>query len=102
MSFQEIDGSLELVVQRVSAIPLTEMTENKAETSENAKNFITTLVLPQLAGLKSNRIGNVNGVVIPPIRISGKEKRPLVASSNLKRTGVRFLPQRSCATQHHD
>lgn len=76
LSFEEIDGFFQLVVERVSGIPITDMTENKAEASENAKNFITTLVLPQLAGLKSNRMGSLNGVVIPPSRISGKDRRP--------------------------
>ena len=39
-------------------------------------NATTTLVPTQLAGLKSNRISNLNGVFIPSVRISDKDKRP--------------------------
>lgn len=76
LSFEKIDGSFHLVVDRVNAIPLHQMTEHKAEALENAKSFITTLVLPQLAGLRSNRLGNLNGVVIPPDRITRSDQRP--------------------------
>ena len=76
VSFKKIDGSFQLVVERVSGVLLTEMGEDKAEAAENAKNYITSTVLPQLASLKSNRSGNLNGVVIPPSRIWGKDKRP--------------------------
>lgn len=74
LSFENIGGSFHLVVERVSAIPIYQMREDQAEALKNAKNFITTLVLPQLADLKSTRIGNLNGVVIPPVRISDKDK----------------------------
>ncbi len=74
LSFENIGGSFHLVVERVSAIPIYQMREYQAEALKNAKNFITILVLPQLADLKSTRIGNLNGVVIPPVRISDKDK----------------------------
>lgn len=39
LSFEKIDGSFQLVVDRVDAISLNEIAENKAEALENAKNF---------------------------------------------------------------
>lgn len=76
VSFKQIDGAYELVLDRVSGIQLSEMGSDKAEAAENAKNYITSTVLPQLACLTSLRMGNLNGVVIPPARITSADKRP--------------------------
>ena len=72
VSFEKIDGSFQLVVDRVDAVSLNEIAENIGECQE----LHTTIVLPHLAGLRSNKTGNLNGVVIPPVRITSKDKRP--------------------------
>ncbi|MCJ1350015.1 hypothetical protein MMC31_008258 [Peltigera leucophlebia] len=76
LSFEKIDGSYHLVVERLWATPLSQLEENRAEALENTKTFINTVVLPQLAQLRSNKLGNLNGVVIPPDRITNKDPRP--------------------------
>ncbi|MCJ1345187.1 hypothetical protein MMC31_003393 [Peltigera leucophlebia] len=69
LSFEKIDGSYHLVVERLWATPLSQLEENRAEALENIKTFINTVVLPQLAQLRSNKLGNLNGVVIPLIAL---------------------------------
>lgn len=82
LSFGPVWGSYQLVMERVNGKPLHHLKENKAEALENATNFITTSVIPQLRALKSSHIGSISGIVILPNRITTRDKRLLWPSKS--------------------
>lgn len=61
------------------------MTENKVKALKNAKNFITTLVLPQLTDLKPNRISYLKPMpAVYILRIFWQTHLPLLDSMQIR------------------
>ena len=50
--------------------------DDRAKLRENVENFIQNKVLPQLQSLKSNTLGGLSGVVIPPQRVDSSVRNP--------------------------
>lgn len=75
LRFEQVWGAYQLVMERVNGKPLDRIKDNRAEALLNAEDFINTTVLPQLRSLKSCSIGALIGVVIPPVRITTRDKR---------------------------
>ncbi|KAM5442677.1 hypothetical protein MferCBS31731_002060 [Microsporum ferrugineum] len=75
LSFGKVWGAYQLEMERVNGKPLDRLREGREEALRNTEDFITTLVLPQLRALKSSTIGSLGGVVIPPNRITTRDKR---------------------------
>lgn len=82
LSFGSVWGSYQLEMKRVNGKPLHRLKTNKAEALKNVTHFITTSVIPQLQALKSSHIGSISGIVIPPNRITTRDKRPLWPSKS--------------------
>jgi aminoglycoside phosphotransferase len=65
-----------LTTTRVDGVELDEVTgEARLRALENAEIFVQEVVLPQLRRLTSASIGSLTGIVIPPTRVSTKDKR---------------------------
>ncbi|KAK2796445.1 hypothetical protein FQN50_009556 [Emmonsiellopsis sp. PD_5] len=75
VKFGKVWGAYQLEMELVQGKTLDRIQENREEALRNTEYFITTSVLPQLRGLKSSAIGSLGGVVIPPARITSRDKR---------------------------
>jgi aminoglycoside phosphotransferase (APT) family kinase protein len=75
LRFEQVWGAYQLVMERVNGKPLDRIKDNRAKALLNAEDFINTTVLPQLRSLTSCTAGALIGVVIPPVRITTRDKR---------------------------
>ncbi len=73
--FERIEGAYQLVMERIDGVPLNHLANDKAQALFNAKDFIHTIILPQLQSLKSTTSGSLMGAVIPPPRIMPDTER---------------------------
>lgn len=76
LKYGNVWGAYQLEMERIPGIPLDHLRENREEALKNTERFITTSVLPQLRDLKSSMIGSLSGAVIPPARVTSRDKRP--------------------------
>ena len=81
LEWSDIDGVGSITLERNSGKMFAEVHE-KLEPSDQAKlerntiTFIEETLLPQLQSLRSTKMGQLAGVVVPPVRVSYHDKRP--------------------------
>lgn len=77
LDFYIDNGAYVLVTKRVFGETLDNIEpHDKAEAVENVDKFLQQIVLPQLQELRSSRLGSLVGPVIPPLRVTDRDKRP--------------------------
>ena len=70
-------GIYVLVTKRIFGETLDNIDpHDKAKALENVDEFLRQTVLPQLQKLRSCRLGSLVGPVIPPVRVTDRDKRP--------------------------
>ncbi|KAI4129436.1 MAG: hypothetical protein LQ347_003775 [Umbilicaria vellea] len=76
LEFDQREGGYFLTTERVDGVELDELSDNdRPKALQNARIFIEEEVLPQLRNLRSAFIGGLTGFIIPPSRVSTRDKR---------------------------
>ena len=81
LEWSDIDGVGSITVERISGKMYSELHEglepsDQAKLERNTITFIEEILLPQLQSLRSTKMGQLAGVVVPPVRVSYHDKRP--------------------------
>ena len=81
LEWSDVDGVGSITVERISGCAFSDVysdlgPEDQAKLERNTLTFIEETLLPQLRSLRSTKMGQLAGVVVPPVRVSSHEKRP--------------------------
>ncbi|KAI9668713.1 MAG: hypothetical protein M1817_005197 [Caeruleum heppii] len=83
VDFSECNGSLQLTVERIQGITLDQLlgedgveTERYQLAHKNIERYVTDRLVPELHALRSDWLGGILGVVVPPSRIHLVDERP--------------------------
>lgn len=81
LEWSDVDGVGSITVERISGRAYSDVyealgPEDQAKLERNTVNFIEETLYPQLRSLRSTKMGQLAGVVVPPVRVSAQDKRP--------------------------
>ncbi|KAL8791135.1 MAG: hypothetical protein Q9195_006032 [Heterodermia aff. obscurata] len=81
LEWSDIDGVGSLTVERISGGTYGEVHDtlgpsDQAKLDRNTLNYIEETLLPQLQSLRATKMGQLAGIVFPPVRVTGQEDRP--------------------------
>ena len=81
LEWPDIDGVGSITLERIGGASFNDVhfdlgPEDRAKLERNTLTFIEGTLLPQLRSLRSTKMGQLAGVVVPPVRVSSHDERP--------------------------
>ena len=81
LEWSDIDGVGSITVERISGDTFDSVwndlgPSDKTKLEQNTLTFLEETLLPQLQSLRSSKMGQLSGVVVPPVRVSSYDERP--------------------------